>query len=78
MTSAGLVVGFHPSPGESYMKPRPRGAMNFGVHSSAYLDLADSSTWGYDRAFDWDTPHMVGCQNHGPFLDPYCNMAPNM
>ena len=23
-------------------------------------------------------PHMSGCQNYGPFLGPYYNMAPNM
>ena len=22
-------------------------------------------------------PHVGGCQNYGPFLDPYCNTAPN-
>ena len=25
-----------------------------------------------------DVLHMGGCQNYGPFLDPYCNTATNI
>ena len=47
------------------------------LYASFLIILPDEEA--LEQGFAWQVGiHVGGCQNYGPFLDPFCNTAPNI